>query len=153
MQYYNTCYVGMPLRGYKTIDKTRTICTSCSRPMKDMPASYVRRVLLFLAYVSDRVHSGLVLLFLWGFQYLHILQIFQLLQTFHCPVSFNQLPHVWDQNQNYYSKQQQKQKLGEAQKGEVGPCTPGFLWAKENLAPVWYIHTSTYNYVFLSSFL
>ena len=58
MHYYNTCYVGMPLRGYKTIDKTRTICTSCSRPMKDMPASYVRRVLLFLAYVSDRVHSG-----------------------------------------------------------------------------------------------
>ena len=44
-----------------------------------------------------------------------------------------------------------KQQLGVAQKGEVGdkvlhwnlkvnPCTPGFLWAKENLPPGWYTH-------------
>lgn len=81
MRYYNTCYVGMPLPGYKTrtrrepfIRALRVLYKTC-RPNSE--ASFVGHVLLFLVYVSGRVHSAKTCLF----------GIFQFIHHHHVPVS------------------------------------------------------------------
>ena len=67
MRCYNTCYAGMPLPGYKSrtrrepfVRALRFLCKTC-RPNSE--ASFVGRVLLFLVYVSGRVHSANTCLF------------------------------------------------------------------------------------------
>ena len=84
MRYYNTCYVGMPLPGYKTrtrrepfIRALRVLCKTC-RPNSE--ASFVGHVLLFLVYVSGRVHSAKTCLF-------GIFQFEAFIHHHHVPVS------------------------------------------------------------------